>query len=69
MGEGENKLTAYLKIGHKCIFDAKMSIFVGLGRICFFAGCRISGRIFRHALSGIAGYPAFSCQITDYSAG
>ena len=35
----------------------------------FFAGCRISGRIIRHVLPDIAGYPAFYCRITGYPAG
>ena len=37
---------------------------LGLGRICFFAECRISGRIIRHAMPDFAGHLAFSCWIT-----
>ena len=37
--------------------------------LVFLAGCRISNRIIRHTLTDIAGFPAFSCRITEYPAG
>ena len=36
--------------------------------LVFLTGCQISGRIIRHVLPDIAGYPAIYCRIAGYPA-